>query len=89
MADPPRKQRCLGRQLAAKQRASQANLSDSAGTDGIESLEDSKLVMSCLAKWSKGLLHATEVQEICFDAYQDQMNLLQKLHLSPEAVKAY
>ena len=42
--------------------------------------------MSCLAKWSKGLLHATEVQEICFDAYQDQMNLLQKLHLSPEAV---
>ena len=42
--------------------------------------------MDCLKKWSKGILHATQVQELCHHAYKDQINLLHNIGASTEHV---
>ena len=35
--------------------------------------------MNSVKKWCQGLLHSTEVQSTCFDAYRDQKSLLESL----------
>ena len=87
MAEPLPKKRFMGRQAKAKAASSQdrdeSDVDNAKDEVGFGLLQQSDLVVDGLKKWSKGLLHSTEVHQICFHAYQDQVKLLKSLGVNP------
>ena len=87
MQEPIAKKLYLGRQAEAE-----ASTTTTTGALDVEVksgwgfLKTSHTVADCLRKWSGGLLQSTEVQEVYFHAYQDQVALLNSLNLSTDHV---
>ena len=79
MAEGPAKKRNIGRRQQARYQGHASSSGGQPKGNGISFFEGCTTGMWAFKKWARGLLHSTEVQEMCHNAHQYQVALLTSL----------